>query len=195
MRNSLLARTPMPVRLALPLAAALVVAACGGSGGAATSSTSPAAAGGSPGAASGQTVITTRSGPAGTYLTDGSGRTVYLWLADSMNKSTCSGACASAWPPVTAHGSVAASGGAMSSDLGTISRPDGTKQVTYNGHPLYYFSGDTGPGMAKGQGLNGFGAKWWMVAPSGSQLTGSTSGAPSPAPSSSGGSGGGGTWS
>ena len=62
-------------------------------------------------------------------------------------------------------------GGAQASDLGTITRSDGTKQVTYDGHPLYYFEGDTGPGTDKGQGLNGFGNKWWLVAPSGSSIT------------------------
>jgi predicted lipoprotein with Yx(FWY)xxD motif len=133
-------------------------------------------------------VITTKSGSAGSFLTDGSGRAVYLWVKDSMNKSECSGACAGAWPPVPANGSVTASGGAKASDLGTIARSDGSKQVTYDGHPLYYFAGDSGPGQTNGQGSNGFGAKWWLVAPSGSQITGS----PAPATSSAGGGGYGG---
>ena len=88
-----------------------------------------------------------------------------------MNKSACTGACAAAWPPVTTTGSVTAGSGVTASDLGTITRSGGVKQVTYDGHPLYYFKGDTGAGTTNGQGLNAFGAKWWLVSPSGSQIT------------------------
>ena len=66
-----------------------------------------------------------------------------------------------------------ASGSAKASDLGTITRSDGTKQVTYNGHPLYYYAGDSGSGTASGQGSDSFGAKWWLVSPSGSDVTAS----------------------
>jgi predicted lipoprotein with Yx(FWY)xxD motif len=107
------------------------------------------------------------------FLTNGSGRAVYLWVKDTGDASTCTGACAGAWPPVTATGTVTAAGSAKASDLGTITRSDGTKQVTYDGHPLYYFAGDSGPGTASGQGSDGFGAKWWLVAPSGSDVTAS----------------------
>jgi hypothetical protein len=72
---------------------------------------------------------------------------------------------------VTATGSVTASGSAVASDLGTITRSDGTKQVTYDGHPLYYFAGDSGAGQANGQGSDGFGAKWWLVSPAGGDVT------------------------
>ena len=68
-----------------------------------------------------------------------------------------------------------AAGSAKASDLGTITRSDGTKQVTYDGHPLYYFVGDSGPGTATGQGSDGFGAKWWLVSPTGSDITASVS--------------------
>jgi predicted lipoprotein with Yx(FWY)xxD motif len=129
--------------------------------------------------------ITTKSGSAGTYLTDGSGRAVYLWVKDPSGKSVCDGACAGAWPPVTTTGSVTASGSAMASDLSTFTRSDGTKQVLYDGHALYYFVGDTSPGATKGQGLDGFGAKWWLVTPTGSGLTGSSSSGTSPAPATS----------
>jgi predicted lipoprotein with Yx(FWY)xxD motif len=134
-------------------------------------------------------VITTKSGTNGTYLTDSSGRAIYLWVKDSTNKSACSGACAGAWPPVTATGTPTASGSAHASDLGTITRSDGTKQVTYDGHPLYYFSGDSGPGQTNGEGSDGFGAKWWLISPSGDQVTGAGSGT---APSTSSGNGYGG---
>jgi predicted lipoprotein with Yx(FWY)xxD motif len=120
-------------------------------------------------------MITTASAPAGTFLTDGAGRAVYLWAKDTGNTSACTGACAGAWPPVTAAGTVTAGGGAKASDLSTITRSDGTKQLTYNGHPLYYFAGDSGPGTATGQGSDNFGAKWWLVAPSGSDVTAAVS--------------------
>ncbi len=155
--------------------AAVLVAACasGGSGSAAAPAASGSAA--ASGGGSGATVITTAHSAAGTFLADGSGRAVYLWVADTGDASVCTGACAGAWPPVTASGTVTASGGAKSSDLGTITRSDGTKQVTYDGHPLYYYVGDSGPGSATGQGSDEFGAKWWLVAPTGSDVTASVS--------------------
>jgi predicted lipoprotein with Yx(FWY)xxD motif len=116
-------------------------------------------------------VITTKTSSGGSFLTNSAGRAIYLFMADSSGKSNCSGACAAAWPPVIAAGQPTAVGGAQASDLSTITRSDGTKQVTYDGHPLYYFEGDTGPGTDKGQGLNGFGALWYLVAPSGSSIT------------------------
>jgi predicted lipoprotein with Yx(FWY)xxD motif len=131
-------------------------------------------------------VITTQAGPAGAFLTAGSGRAVYLWAKDGMNMSACSGACAAAWPPVPATGKLTATGGAKASDLGTITRSDGTKQVTYDGHPLYYFVGDSAAGQVNGQGSDNFGAKWWLVASSGAKITASgTAAANAPAPSSS----------
>lgn len=187
MSNSLLARVPMPARLGALLATALLAAACGSSG---TSSSTPATSGTATGSATAM-VITTKSGSAGTYLTDGSGRAVYLWVKDGQDKSVCSGACASAWPPVPASGAVTASGGAVSADLGSITRSDGSKQVTYDGHPLYYFAGDSGPGTTNGQGSNGFGAKWWLLSPSGASITSAGTGtSPSSSSSSSSGYGG-----
>jgi predicted lipoprotein with Yx(FWY)xxD motif len=172
MSASLLARVPVPVKLAAPLAVALLAAAAcsssGSSSGSTSSTSSPAAGSGS---SASSTVITTKTSSGGSFLTNGAGRAIYLFMADSSDKSTCSGACAAAWPPVIAAGQPTAAGGAQASDLSTITRSDGTKQVTYDGHPLYYFEGDTGPGTDKGQGLNGFGAVWYLVAPSGSSIT------------------------
>jgi predicted lipoprotein with Yx(FWY)xxD motif len=167
MNASLLARVPVPVKLAAPLAVALLAAAACSSG--SSSGTSSSAAGS--GSSASSTVITTKTSSGGSFLTNGAGRAVYLFMADSTGKSTCDGACASAWPPVVATGQPTASGSAQANDLGTISRSDGTKQVTYDGHPLYYFTGDTGPGTDKGQGLDGFGAKWFLVTPAGSSIT------------------------
>jgi predicted lipoprotein with Yx(FWY)xxD motif len=198
MIHSLLARMPVPVKLGIPLASALLATACGS---AATASPGSApAAGSSASASTTGTVITTHAGSAGTFLTDGSGRTVYLWAKDGMNMSDCSGACAAAWPPVPATGKLTASGGVKASDLGTITRSGGTKQATYNGHPLYYFVGDSGPDQTVGQGSDNFGAKWWLVAPSGARITAadaaSTAGAPaSSAPTTAGSSNAGGGWS
>jgi predicted lipoprotein with Yx(FWY)xxD motif len=195
MRSSLLARTPLVVKAGVPLAAALTVAACasGGSGG----SPQSAATGnsGTTGAAAAATVITTHAGSGGTFLSDGSGRAVYLWAKDTMDKSMCSGACASAWPPVTDSGKLTASGGAKAADLGTITRSDGTKQVTYDGHPLYYYAGDSAAGQTSGQGNDSFGAKWWLIAPSGTQITSADTATTTPStPASSSTSGSGSSW-
>ena len=165
MSASLLARVPVPIKLAAPLAVALLAAAACSS----SASSSGSAASGSGSTSS--TVITTKTSSGGSFLTNSAGRSIYLFMADSTGKSACSGACAAAWPPVIATAQPTATGSAQASDLSTITRSDGTKQVTYDGHPLYYFQGDTGPGTDKGQGLDNFGAKWWLVAPTGSSIT------------------------
>ena len=170
MIHSLLARMLLPVKLGVPLASALLATACG-SAAASPSAPASSAAGSSASASTTGTVITTKSGSTGAFLTNASGRAVYLWAKDGMNMSACSGACAAAWPPVPATGQLTAAGGAKASDLGTITRSDGTKQVTYDGHALYYFAGDSAAGQTNGQGNDGFGAKWWLVAPAGSKIT------------------------
>jgi predicted lipoprotein with Yx(FWY)xxD motif len=191
MSISLLSRIPGPVKLGVPLAAALLVAACSSSssspaaqsgstptGSASSASTASGGSTASGSAASGstsETVITTTSGSVGQYLVGGSGRALYMWVKDSKGKSVCYGQCAGAWPPVVATGKVVAEGGAKASELGTITRTDGTKQVTYNGWPLYYFVGDPGAGTTKGEGSDGFGAKWWLLTPSGSEITSAAS--------------------
>ncbi|MDQ1716047.1 MAG: hypothetical protein QOC60_1992, partial [Frankiaceae bacterium] len=107
--------------------------------------------------------ITTTTGVLGTYLTDAAGRTLYLWEADRKGRSACGGACAAAWPPVV--GLPRAAGAVAPAGLGTSTRSDGKQQVTYDGHPLYYFSFETGAGSTAGQGSAGFGAYWWVVSP------------------------------
>jgi predicted lipoprotein with Yx(FWY)xxD motif len=136
---------------------------------ASTASSAPAA--GATGASSTALVITTKSSSAGSFLTNGSGQAIYLWMKDGKNSSVCSGACVGAWPPVTTTGGLTAAGGASMADLSTFTRSDGTKQVAYDGHPLYYFVGDSAPGEVKGQGSDGFGAKWWLVDPAGTAIT------------------------
>jgi predicted lipoprotein with Yx(FWY)xxD motif len=205
MIRSLIARMPVPVKAGVPLASALLAAACSSASGAAAGSppaagSSAGATGSSAGAQAAGTSITTHAGSTGAFLTNGAGRAVYLWVRDGKNMSACSGACAGAWPPVQATGKLTAAGGAKAGDLGTITRSDGTRQVTYDGHPLYYFSGDPGPAQTSGQGNDGFGAKWWLVAPSGAAITSAdtaaAANAPAPSmPASPSGSSAGGGWS
>ena len=104
------------------------------------------------------------------FLADGQGRALYLFEADKGSTSTCTGACAAAWPPVTASAMPMAGGGVSQSMFGTTKRADGTEQLTYNGHPLYYFSADTGSGTAKGQGVKAFGSDWYVVNAKGSKI-------------------------
>jgi predicted lipoprotein with Yx(FWY)xxD motif len=126
-------------------------------------------------------------GADGTYLVGPAGRALYLWVADKNGMSNCSGACATVWPPVIAKSNPSASAGVKVSDLGRITRSDGSKQLTYQGHPLYYYIADGHAGMTTGQGSNSFGAKWWLVAPSGAAITAGNSTAAASGGSSSGG--------
>jgi predicted lipoprotein with Yx(FWY)xxD motif len=114
-------------------------------------------------------LITTKQGKLGTILAYGPKRlTVYLFEADKGGASSCSGECASTWPPVSGHPQ--ASGQAVSSHLGTITKANGTTQVTYNGHPLYLYASDKDDGDTYGQGLKSFGASWYVLTPSGNKV-------------------------
>ena len=169
--------------------AALIIAGCGSSSSSSTTTATTAAAPAattstssttSTAAAATGVTIKTAKGSGGTYLAGPNGHALYLWVADSGGKSSCSGACAHAWPPLVTKGNPTAGSGVTASDLGTIMRSDGTEQVTYKGHPLYYFVADTSAGSTKGQGSDSFGAKWWLIAPSGTAITaGATSSASS----------------
>jgi predicted lipoprotein with Yx(FWY)xxD motif len=162
---------------ALAVAGALVLAACGG-GGSSTSSSSGSGSTPSYGAAKPSTsntsaaasVVSTKTSSLGTFLVDGNGRALYLWDADHGSTSTCTGACAQAWPPLTTTGTPKASGAVKASLVGTTKRADGSREVTYAGHPLYTFAGDTQAGQTSGEGSNGFGAPWWVVTPAGKAL-------------------------
>jgi predicted lipoprotein with Yx(FWY)xxD motif len=164
------------------VAAALLIAACGssastggsgsaGSGSAGSTSAGTNAASARPAAAGGGATISTAKGSAGTVLVGQGGRAIYLWVADKGMKSTCSGGCAQTWPPVLTKGAPKAAGGVKSSLLGTTKRSDGTTEVTYKGHPLYYFAGDSSAGSITGQGSTSFGAPWWLVSTSGAAIT------------------------
>ena len=104
-------------------------------------------------------------------LAGSQGRAMYLFEADSRTMSACSGGCAQVWPPLLQHGAPVISSGSIQPGLvGSLPRPDGTRQVTYNGHPLYYYVGDKKSGDSTGQGLDQFGAGWYVVAPNGNKI-------------------------
>lgn len=90
-----------------------------------------------------------------------------MFEADSPRLSMCYGACASVWPPVTTSSSPAVAGGNRTGVLGTLARAYGQVQLTYDGHPLYYYSGDAKPGDTSGEGLNHSGAQWYLLSPAG----------------------------
>jgi predicted lipoprotein with Yx(FWY)xxD motif len=153
-------------------AVTLVVAACGGS------SNDSASTGGAYGAAkpaaskSANTAAAVRLGSTklGKILVDGKGQTLYWFEADKGTSSTCDGACATSWPPLTTSGKPTAGTGVMASKLGTTKRQDGTTEVTYNGHPLYTYAGDQSPGQTTGQELDQFGAEWYVLSRTGKSV-------------------------
>ncbi len=149
-------------------AAVLLVAACGSSatssGSNAQSSSPAAAAGSSPAASSSGTTLMSRTINGTPVLTNSAGLTVYWFAPDTSTTSKCTGSCATYWPPVKGP---ATAGSGVTGTLGTITRPDGTKQATYDGHPLYTYAGDTAPGQNKGNGLNASGGLWHEVTVSG----------------------------
>src|ERR1700742_1023687 len=122
------------------------------------------------GSAASRATVSTRHGKLGTFLVGSKGMTLYLFEKDKTSKSTCSGQCATFWPPLLTSGKPKASGKAKSSLLGTTKRSDGKLQVTYKGHPVYYFIQDKKAGDTKGEGVDGFGAEWYMLAPSGKKI-------------------------
>jgi predicted lipoprotein with Yx(FWY)xxD motif len=159
--------------------AAFIAAACsttGSSTGAYGAPNPPASAAPSaapvvaPPAAAGA-AINVGSTKVGQVLVDANGQTVYLFVADKGTASSCNSAsCVQYWPPVLTNGAPQAGAGVNASLLGTAARADGTSQVTYAGHPLYLFTADKKAGDATGQGVNAFGAPWYVVSPSGMQI-------------------------
>jgi predicted lipoprotein with Yx(FWY)xxD motif len=141
----------MVIAIAVALTAALAVSSTGHAAGSAAA-------------------VKTRHGKLGTFLVDGHGRTLYLFQKDKTARSTCSGACATDWPPLLTAGKAKGSGGARKALLGTSKRSDGTTQVTYKGHPLYTYVGDTKAGDTNGQGVSAFGARWYAVGPAGRRV-------------------------
>ena len=159
------------IRFMTCLAGAAVILAVAGCGGGASASSTPA----SQVSGHGTTIRTATEGSLGTILLDSKGRTLYLFKKDSGRKSACFDACASAWPPLRASGKPTVSGAAKVSMVGTTARSDGRPQVTYNGHPLYLFAGDQKRGDTAGQGVDEFGAEWYVLSPAGTQVSGPAS--------------------
>jgi predicted lipoprotein with Yx(FWY)xxD motif len=96
--------------------------------------------------------------------------TLYLFEKDRRGGSACAGLCTTYWPPLLTNGKSIAGKGAKRSLLSKIRRADGTHQVTYAGHPLYFFSGDARSGQANGEGLTDFGAGWYALSPAGKKI-------------------------
>jgi predicted lipoprotein with Yx(FWY)xxD motif len=154
----------------IPLVAVAVLAtACGGSSTTAAPPPPSAAAPSSAASSSAGSAITlkTDNGSAGIWLTDQTGRTLYLYTVDKGTTSACYTGCAPLWPPLIAKGAVQVAGDASAKEVGETTRTDGTKQVTYGGHPLYYYAGDTAPGQTKGQGQQG---TWFLIGPVGNVM-------------------------
>jgi predicted lipoprotein with Yx(FWY)xxD motif len=154
------------IGLAAAAIAALAVAGCGGGGGNASASTPQ------PKTSTGHAAtVGVASTGLGNVLVDSQGRTLYLFAKDQGTTSACSGACATAWPPLRVSGKPLTGGGAKAALLGTTKRSDGKPQVTYNGHPLYLYVGDKKAGDTSGQGITAFGGGWFALTASGSQVT------------------------
>ena len=115
--------------------------------------------------------VSVRDTSLGQTLVDAHGRTLYLFEGDSRDVSRLSSAGLSVWPRLIAAGPVTAGNGVQMAKLGSTTSPSGVRQVTYNGHPLYYYAGDTKPGSTRGQALNEFGALWYVLRPTGSAVT------------------------
>jgi predicted lipoprotein with Yx(FWY)xxD motif len=176
-RTSLRKRATVGAATIAGIAAVGLLAACASSNGSSTSNaaagstatatastpaTATASATASAAAASSTTVLKTESTSLGMVLANAQGMTVYWFAADHGTTSACSGACASAWPPVIGMPKAAA-GVTLTGTLGTITRSDGSKQATYNGHPLYTFKADSAPGQVNGNKVTGFGAEWYAI--------------------------------
>lgn len=161
------------VAAAVPLAIALITVACGSSASSAYSSTPYASA--APRSANVNVAAkATRLGAAksslGPIVVDGTGRTLYLFERDKNRRSACYGACAQYWPALFSHGKPIARAGVKQSLVGTTRRRNGAMQVTYAGHPLYRYVGDTRPGQTNGAGLQDFGGGWEPISPSGRKV-------------------------
>jgi predicted lipoprotein with Yx(FWY)xxD motif len=151
----------MPKRTVLAVVLGIALAAAGVAAAAAVTHQS---------AASGKATagrVTLHKTKVGSVLATSSGRTLYLFLKDKKGRSACYGQCAAYWPPLMKKGALHAGAGVKAKLLGTTKRKNGKRQVTYKGHPLYLYTGDTGAGQVSGQGQNFFGGKWWALSASG----------------------------
>ena len=162
-------RTGLLVATAVPLVA-LALTACG-SGNGTTGPTAPGTTSSGPSA----TVNVATEGNLGKVLVDAQGRTLYLFQKDAGTTSECTGACATAWPPLRDADMPTVGTGLTASKVGTTPRSDGKPQVTYNGHPLYLYQADKKPGDTNGEGITAFGGGWFVLSPAGNMVSGSRS--------------------
>ena len=160
-------------------AAALALTACGSSGSSAASGSTPAAPASSAvqssspaSAAAAGGALQTASVGGTQVLTNAKGFVLYWFVPDTSTTSKCTGSCATYWPPVAGP---ATAGSGITGTLSTITRSDGTKQVSYDGHPLYTYAGDSAPGQAKGNGLSASGGLWYEMTVSGATPAASSS--------------------
>lgn len=162
-------RTSITMVAAGLVALVIAIAGCGGGGGGSPYGAAAPAGTPPPKTASGPSVKLASTG-LGKVLTDSQGRTLYLFEADKGAMSNCSGACTGIWPPLTTAGKPAGGAGVLGAKLGTTKRSDGTTEVTYNGHPLYTYAGDTSAGQTTGQGIDEFGAEWYALSAAGNKI-------------------------
>jgi predicted lipoprotein with Yx(FWY)xxD motif len=157
-----------------PAVVAIAIAGCGGGSSSHSGNGTAAQPGANSAAAtpSASATVAARNTKLGRILVDARGRSLYLFEQDKGTASTCYGACASLWPPLTVSGNPNGSAAIVGSKLGTTKRKDGKAEVTYNGHPLYYYAGDQKPGDTTGEGLNQFGAPWDVLSTSGKGIDG-----------------------
>jgi predicted lipoprotein with Yx(FWY)xxD motif len=161
LQRSRLTRTRLSLPIVAVIAAAAIVAIVATTGSSAKKT--PAVAPNS--------AISVQQTSLGKTLTDANGCALYLFAADKPNASALSAAGRAFWPSCTAANKPSATGGAVGGDIGTVTSANGAAQVSYNGHPLYYFIGDHNPGQTTGQALNQFGARWYVLAPAGAAIT------------------------
>ena len=156
-----------------PAGLGMIAAACGYGGSSGTGSVGSYggnAGSSTPTSAPAASSVTITTSKLGKILTDAQGRTLYLFTKDPTGSSSCTGTCLSVWPAFDSNGGAQAGGGVSPTLLGTAS--GSAAQVTYNGHPLYYYVGDTKAGDTNGQDLNQFGGSWYVVSPAGAQVGG-----------------------
>lgn len=172
--------------LAAAVTAVLAAAGCSSSstpktGASSSTATTSASSSQTPAASSAAPVLQTAHTALGTILTDSSGMTVYRFAPDTPGKSMCASTCLQYWPAVAAPATVTSSIAGISAPIGSFVRSDGTKQLTVGGYPVYTFVNDTKAGSTNGQGKNLSGGRWWVVSPSGADITAAAPGASTPA--------------
>jgi predicted lipoprotein with Yx(FWY)xxD motif len=170
-------RSRVPISILVVVIAAVVAVIAATAGGSTKKSQPPVAA---------SSAISVKQTSVGKVLTDANGRALYLFAGDKPGVSKLSAAGLAVWPAFSSATPPKATGGAVAGQIGTATGSGGGTQITYNGHPLYYFVGDHSPGQIHGQALNEFGARWYVLSATGATITTTPTSAPAPAPTGSG---------